>query len=335
MAIIRKILVAAASASALVLASCGSTGSLPKWVDDPDGEYPTATHISAVGSGNSRQSAESAAKFAVCQVLGERISGEQNLRQSDSTGGSATAALDLSVTEKVLFEKIVGVKIVDSCRDTDNGRDVYYSLAVLNKNEAWGYYSQKISSLESEIVAAMKQAESERGSLRAVAQMNRALALAEENEYNIEILSSIMATRQSVKYGGVQNVRNLRSSIGDEVRVFVNVSGDDSGRILSAFQSALSDAGVTLARTGEFGYLLYAEVQYENLPDSNGYRWIRCNLNTTLSTNDERTVILPYNWNSREGHLDAQQAKNRAIMKIVDKVAEEYAAQLKAAMEQY
>ncbi len=319
--------------------SCAST-SLPAWVDDPQSDYPSTVYISAVGSGKTRENAEKSAKVALCQVLGEKISSEQNTFQSENSYGETYASIDVSTTEQVLVEKIVGIKIEKTFSSKGDSGTEYYALAVLKKSEAVLYYSQKISSLDSEISTLISKAQGAQGTLRSIAMMNRALSLAEENEYNIEILSSIQGMRTGVSYGNVQNVRAKRATIDEGVRVFVNVAGDDSGRILSAFQEAVTNAGLTLARTGDFGYMLTAEISFEeldgtNLPDSNKYKYIRATISSSLASVDEKTVILPFDWSGREGHLSVQQAKFRAIQKITDEIAENYSEQLKDAMEKF
>ncbi len=314
--------------------SCASNSNLiPEWAEHPEKEYPSQVYFSAVGSGENRAAAESSAKFALCQILGERISGEQTIFEQDDSNGNTSASLDLSVTERVIFEKIVGVTIKKNAVVSENGKNVYYALALLSKAEASLYYSQQISSLDSEISSLMAQAKANTGLLRSVSMMNKALSLAEENEYNREILSSVQGMRPSVSYKSVEAVRSERAKICAAVKVFVNVSGTDDPVVRSAFENALSEAGLTVSQTGDFEYMLAAEVALEEIGQNGKYEYVRYTVSSVFYSGDQKTVVLPYSLTGREGHLSKEQAKTRAMQKISEKIKEEFSKKLKTAME--
>lgn len=326
-----------------------------KWVDSPESFYPSSQYIVAVGSGEDRSSAESSAKFALCQILGEKIVAEQNTFQFADSQGNDYSKLDLSIQEKVLFEKIVGVKIKETCCDKENksvfenGKYknkkvcIYYALAVLKKGEAILYYSSKINDISNKISDLKVKANEKKGSFQSVALMNNAVKLAEENEYNIEILSAIQGMKATVDYDGIQNIKNYKTSISENVRISVNVKGDDSGKIATAFQNSLRENGFTVVKN-DYNHILNVSVSFENLDGSNlakntktgsEYEYVRYNLVSELKTVSDENVILPYECNGREGHTSISQAKTRAIQKIVKRISEEYSSQLDSCLESF
>lgn len=327
-----------------------------KWVDSPESSYPSNDYIVGVGSGEDRSSAETAAKVALCQILGEKIVAEQNTFQASDSNGNDFAKLDISIQEKVLFEKIVGIKIKETCSDKETksvfekGKyknkkvNVYYALAVLKKSEAILYYSSKVNDASSKISELIAKANENKTTLQSVALMHKAVKLAEENEYNVEILSAVQGMRALVSYGNVQNVKNQKTELAKLVTVSVNVTGDDSGKILSAFQSLLKEIGFSIVKTKEYNHILNVSVSFEELDNSklakdtktgSSYEYVRYNLVSELKTVSDENVILPYECNGREGHTSISQAKTRAIQKIVKRISEEYSSQLDSCLESF
>lgn len=326
------------------------------WIENPEKTYPSSVYITGVGSGESRAAAESAAKFNLCQILGEKISAEQNVSKIADSKGTNLSSYNLSVQEKVIFDKIVGITIKESCTQTEkkevfqDGKlkktkvKVYYALAVLKKSEAINYYSTQVSNLAMEIFNLEDKADKELGTMQSVALMKKAVSIAEENEYNLQILTAIQGTRQKVLYTSVQNVKNKLTSTAESVRICLNVNGDDSGKVLSAFQSVLKDFGFTTTKTNDYSYLLNATVAFEDVDGSNlaanaqngsEYKYIRYSLLSEYSSLNDKNVLFPFEASGREGHVSQSQAKNRAVSKIVTKINEEFASTLENYLDQF
>lgn len=314
----------------------------PKWLDTPEKNYPSSEYFSAVGSGSDRQSAESAAKFALCQILGEKLSGVQSVFQSADSNGSEFAQLDLSVQEQVIFEKITGISIKENYSRNEKIKKqkvkVHYALAVLKKSDGIFYYSSIVSDNSREISSLMTKAEMAKNSsslaekINSVSYMRKALALAEENEYNVEILSAIQGMRQAVSYVSVQNVKNRLKAISESIKVSVSVSGDDSGKILSQLMKAVKDFGFSVVK-GTPDYVLNAALSFEkvdgstlakNVNDGSEYQYVRYKFLSEFAANDDGTILFPFESSGREGHVSEIQAKNRSIQKICTKIDEEF-----------
>lgn len=319
----------------------------PKWIESPQSAYPANEYVSAVGSGTDRDSAQSAAKLALCQILGERISGELSVMQSADSAGSEFAKLDISVQERVIFEKIVGVTIRENYSQKEkisvkeNGKTVtkkvkvHYALAVLKKSEAALYYSSQVHSRAGDVSSNLERARANPGKISSVALAKNALSLAEENEYDIQILSAIQGMRQAVSYGSVQKVRNELRSVSEKVRVRVSVTGskdDGTEKISQKFKSVISDFGFTVSADENFGYILKCDLDFEPIDganlaknsDGSAYRYVRYTLSAELVDADGGEVAASYSTSGREGHLTDSQAKTRAIQKICTKIETEF-----------
>ena len=112
-----------------LFAACATTD----WVATPEKKYPSDSYIVAVGSGSSKSAAESNAKLAICQQLGERISGSQRTVSSVDSKGKNYGAIDIDISEQSIFSHVHGISIKETA--SDSRTHTYHALAVLNKND--------------------------------------------------------------------------------------------------------------------------------------------------------------------------------------------------------
>jgi hypothetical protein len=108
------------------------------------------------------------------------------------------------------------------------------------------------------------------------------------------------------------------------MHVGLAVRNDMSGRIQGAFAKALSDLGFISGGTNS-QYML--EVVISTTPveiAGNPNKFTRIELKADLRDTRAGTVLLPFDFNSREGHSTQEEANNRAYIAAERKINQEY-----------
>ncbi|MDR1058949.1 MAG: hypothetical protein LBL43_05320, partial [Treponema sp.] len=127
----------------------------------------------------------------------------------------------------------------------------------------------------------------------------------------------------SLKKG--DDYRLMASDISRNIPIGVVVAGDTSDRVRGAFAKVISDAGFRSGGTNS-RYVLRAAVQLSpvNLPNPQNYKYVRLELDARLVDVSDDSVLLPYNFNRREGHLDETEAEQRAVRWAEGEIARNY-----------
>jgi len=324
-------------ALALLSLACGWTFASGK-VDSGEGEifkaqkdYDSSKYLTAVGSGSTLEGASSSAKLSLCQILGESIQGQQQISSSANNLGEESASIQLNVNERAIFDHITGISIAESSRGSDG---LMYALAVLNKKQAADYYLSKANELNLEASALVKKAEANRGRVEALSYMKSAMKNAEDNAYNVGLLSVLDSARGRVVSLTYQNPAQLatkRSELARDMRVWVKVNGNQADndlllRLQSIFASYLSGQGMTVVDQSDSSatHQLETTLSFENAASTdNVHHFIRYSLTSAL-TEKATGKNLPYSVNGREGHVTEIQAKNRALIKIQEDINQNF-----------
>jgi hypothetical protein len=163
--------------------------------------------------------------------------------------------------------------------------------------------------------------QTERESLEGVSRYQSAAVVADINISYVNVLKVIGAAAPADIKPGAE-YRLEAQNIAKSIPVGIRVANDKSGRIQGAFAKVFSDQGF---RSGgnNTRYMLEVEISVSpvELPN-NTNKFVRIELGANLT--DAGTVLLPYNFNSREGHNSVSEAENRAYLAAERKINEEY-----------
>jgi hypothetical protein len=143
----------------------------------------------------------------------------------------------------------------------------------------------------------------------------------------------------NLSYGNVLQVLGAAPSgrliKGDEYRieaqnitkaipVGVSVTNDKAGRIQGAFAKALAGLGFRSGGNNS-RYVLDVNVIISDVDlPANQNKFSRIEMTANLVDTSFNAVLLPYNFNSREGHVTQSEAENRAYLAAERKINEEY-----------
>ena len=309
--------------------SSSSGGSQPNWVKDPYTKYDRQANVAAVGSGTERQTAEKSALGALIAIFGQEIQVdekvhvvyEEAVKSGVAAKWSENTRSDNTITTSAGMDTLVGAEIGEVWHDTKN--NTHYAVAVLNKAKAAAVYRDMINSNQTMINNLTTMSAAEKNTLEGYSRYQFAATVADINTTYANLLAFIGTPFQGLKKG--DDYRLEAVNITKAIPVALNVQNDKSARIQGAFAKALTEHGF---RTGGTTSRYALNVNVVSSPvtiANNANKWTRIEVSANLTDTSTNTVLVPYNFSSREGHTSQAEADNRAIIAAERKITQEYA----------
>jgi hypothetical protein len=325
-----------APASASASASAGGeaprpavqTGARPAWVDAVTSVYSQRQYLAAVGYAGDRAMAEKNALGNLAAIFGQSIQADQTatttyqeaMKNGVTAKWSENTALENTIQTSTSMDTLAGAEIRNVWFDKKN---TYYAAAVMEKAKAAALYNDMIKANQTMIANLAAMDQGEKNSLEGFARYQFAAAAADMNISYGNVLKVIGAAPPEGLVKGDQ-YRLEAANIARTIPVGVAVKNDRAGRIRGAFARALADMGF---RNGgnDSRYIVEAElylseVQYPNQQN----KFTRYEVAANLADTHEKTALVPYNINGREGHTTLAEAENRALSAAERRISEEY-----------
>jgi len=318
----------------LIFSACATTASpaaagargMPEWVRDPYTRFNRQTTVAVVGNGSSREFAERSAFGNLVAFFGQYIELDERIteRYEEAVRGGATAGwsvnteVDTMIARYARFDSLIGAEIGDIWNDEVS----YFAVAVLDKARAIQIYSDIIRSNQRMIDNLLDIPRAERNTLEGLARYQFAANIADMTAPYVNLLSVIGGPAQAFKTGDELRLEAL--SITRAIPVNLRVLNDSAGRIQGAFARALSELGF---QSGGVNSRYILDVNINNSPvelTGSPHRWARIEVTANLVDNALGTVLLPFNFNLREGHSSQPEANNRAVMAAERRINQEY-----------
>ena len=325
----------------LTLSSCasasagGSSGTAksgqPEWIGDPYTKYDRQAYVAAVGSGNSRQAAEKNALGNLVAVFGQEIQVDEKLtvsyqeavKSGVTANWSETTANDNTISTSAGLDSLVGAEIGDVW---DDGKGTFSAAAILSKTKAFQIYREMINANQKMISNLVNIPAAQKNTLEGYSRYQFAAVVADINISYGNLLSVIGAPVQGLARG--DDYRLEANNITKAIPVAIRVQNDKSNRIQGAFAKAISDAGFQSGGSNS-RYELDVDVTLQPVTiQGNANVFTRIEVTANLVDTSDRSVILPFSFNSREGHISQTEADNRAILVAEKKIGADYAKML-------
>jgi hypothetical protein len=297
-------------------------------VRDPYAVYSRQTNVAAVGSGSSREAAEKNALGRLVAFFGQSIqvderlleTYEQVIRDDNIAGSSDAIRLDTIITTSAEMDTLAGAEIADVW---NNDINEYYAVAVLNRANTVRLYSEMIRANQAVIENLVDIPEAEKNSFDGVTRYSSAAVIADVVTSYANLLSVIGSPVRDLKRGDDYRLEAL--DIIKSIPIGISVQNDRAGRIAGAFAGVFSNAGF-LSGGDDPRYVLDADVTLEpvDLVGSQN-KFTRITLKANLVDTRLNAVLLPFDFNSREGHVTQAEADNRAYATAERRINEEYA----------
>jgi len=326
----------AAAAPAQAAPAQPASGSQPAWVDNPDSAYDRQLYITARGNGSNRTAAERDALAKITGVFGQTIQADMKIMSSYSEavkGGtiqvSESTQVQDAITTSAQMDTLIGAEVRENWHDTRN--NVYYSLAVMEREKTSVLYSDLIRSNERIINDLTTMTPQVRSTLDGYARYRLAGTIADVNRAYANVLTVV---------GNTRGIDPARMKKGDDYRIEaaeivknipfgVIVSGDSGNRIKNALAKAIGASGF---RSGgdnsryvmKFNYVAN-EADFPGQPN----KMVRYELIGGLEDTTTRTVMFPYSLTGRSGHITVSEAEQRALRSVETSIGDEFGPALK------
>jgi len=301
----------------------------PAWVDSVESVYNKSQYVAAVGYASDREMAEKNAFANLTGFFGQSIYADQTItntyREAVKNGATAgwTDNINMENTIRITasLETLAAAEIKEVWRDSRN--NVYYAAAVMEKSKAAVVYTDMVNANQNMIKNLTSMGQAERNSMEGFSRYQFAAAAADINITYGNVLKLIDApVPPGLKKG--DEYRLEAQNIAKTIPVGITVKNDKAGRIQGAFAKALSGIGFRSGGNNS-RYILDVNVSVSPVDFPNNInKFVRIELGAALTDTSDKSVLLPYNFTSREGHATAAEAENRAYTAAERKIDEEY-----------
>ena len=300
----------------------------PAWVNSVNSVYNSSSYVAAVGNASSRDMAEKNALANLTAIFGQSIKMDQTItntyqeavKKGVTSSWTDNTAMQNTINITASMDTLIGAEVKEVWFDS---KSVYYAVAVMEKAKTIQIYNDLINANQNMIDNLINIKDSEKNTLEGFARYQFAAAAADINVTYGNVLRVIGFPVPA----GITNGDNYRleaQNITKAIPVGIVVKNDKSGRIQGAFAKAFSDIGFRSGGNNS-RYILNVDITVSpvDLPANNN-KFARIELSANLTDTSVKSVLLPYNFSSREGHVTAAEAENRAYMAAERKINEEY-----------
>ena len=310
------------------------SGGKPAWVDNPDAVYPRNAYLSAVGYAGDRNGAEKNALANLISIFGQTVQAElktlntynQAVRNGAIKMSSENTTISNAINTSAQMDTLLGAEIGGTWYD---GKSVYWAVAVMERNRTNALYGDLIRSNQRIITDLTSLSGSQRNSLDAYSRYMLAATIADANRVYANVLTTV-GNSSGVNPSDLREGKDYRleaANIARNIPIGVTVNGDRSDRIRGAFAAAISKAGFRSGGNNS-RYVLRAALSLSPVESPSQNKFVRYVLDANLVDTAENSVLIPFNTNGREGHLNLPEAEERAVRAAEKKVNDTYAAQL-------
>jgi hypothetical protein len=320
----------------VVIANVGSA--LPAWIESPERVYPVEQYITGVGLGEDRIAAEDRARAEIAKTLHSRITTVTKVYEAytQTTNAGKTRSSDqinIQDMTKVSTQNILsGVRIAEVAQDTSRANPTYYAIAVLDRRQSRVMLGEKIRRLDDQLLSLVRQAEKEPQTLAKIKHYKAALREYISREvYNAE-LSVVDPSGQGLRPAiGFEKIQDpLSDLLRNALFIAIVVSGDNAREIQQTLASALTQKGFSITENkNRCNVLVNGTVEIKPIDRrSDQWEFVRWNTRFSLIDKSQGATFWAAHNTGREGHKTIAQARQRAVMKIEQKIGSSIADQM-------
>jgi len=303
----------------------------PEWTRDPYTRYSSREYLAAVGTGSSRQDAERNALGNLIAQFGQSIHVDERISTTyqEAVRGGVSMWSELTNAETIIalstsLDTLIGAEIGEAWF----GSGTHYVAAILNRGRAIRTYTDMTEANLAMIDYLTAVPEMERNTFNGYARYQFAAAIADVTLSYGNLLGQLGAPIPGLVNG--DRLRLEAASILANIPILISVrrEEDPTGRIQGAFARALSSLGF---QSGGINPRYILEVGISLTPvdiPGNSYIFSRIEISANLRDSLTNTILLPFNFNTREGHTSQAESDNRAILVAERRIYDDYTVQL-------
>ncbi len=305
----------------------------PDWINNPQKEYKDAYYLSAVGSGDTKKSAEKDAFSNLSRIFEAEIKSDQTLVQKfeETTVGDKTS---LSAEEKMRNltqiqseQTLKNVKIGETYFDSNSGE--YYVIAYLKRSETEDIYHGEIQDNNHKIDQYYSDYQNSSSKLDKLTYLSDAIELAEANEIlnaQLRIISSSHTTASLPI--PLEKLVSERKSFAKTIHVVISGSGEYKSYLDDYLKEVFNNFGFSVfdspTNTDYVDFSIESSLSISQIDLEREEEFVRWELSITIVDKNSDAEAVVYTQSDREGHLNLQEAKNRALRSVKKEIQKNF-----------
>jgi len=308
-------------------------GQEPRWVMDPYAAYPRDSYIAAVGFAPARAEAERKALAAMTAIFGQSVTAEFSDETTESTYSDAvkkgiitSSRTRDAVSTSASLDTLIGAEIGSVW---DDAKGTVYAIAYLDKAKAISVYGNIVQGNLKNIERLTTMTAVQKNTLDGYARYRLAALIAGINAKDATVLEQCGGpTAAALNLPSADAIKIEASNIIRNIPVVVNVKGDGTNRIRDAFTKVLSAEGLRTRGSSPL-YRLDVDVDLSEVTLNSTNKFCRITVSAELIEISSDSVLLPFNFADRAGHISYPEAQSRAILQAEKIIGEKYPAAFK------
>ncbi|MBU4258078.1 MAG: LPP20 family lipoprotein [Proteobacteria bacterium] len=309
-------------------------GKRPDWIDKESEFYPSSMYLTGVGYGSNRQSAEDKARSEIAKIFYSNIHSrtstfQEYLQTTSESKEKVTERFDIEEITKVSTQKLLsGVRIAQVFQQTkpDN---VFYALAVLDRNKSAMILKYKIQELDTEIRRLINNAEKEEDKLSKIKILKEAIRqyiLREAYDAELRIVNkSGKGVPSNSSFAEIKN--RLTAILLRDFLIFLSVKGDRAAEIHDALIEGLNRQGFSISEDfNRASVAVRGNVEIRPIEfGAQEWKYVRWRVYFDLIDQKGEAIFGSVSKTGREGHISLSQAEDRAVLKVKKILTEDIA----------
>ena len=295
----------------LLLAGCASRSvDSPAWLLNPQETYPAAQYLVAVGKGDTRRAAENSAAAGLARIFESQIHAEETLSETTTEARGAIESFDqfselranIRIGSK---QNLLNIQFGETFTDR---RGRVSAAAVLPRAETAEIYRTRIGENTKDIVLLTHRSDTADGPLEKYAFRRAAVRKALENDLLLAQLDIILPgarERQSLHYDP-QTLYSETAAAARDVTFSVQLPGNGG----DALREALTGMGFSENEKAVLRFSGSATFEETDLRRGT-LVFVRYRYQLETLTADD-SLVLSVSGSRREGHINFEQATDRA-----------------------
>jgi len=306
---------------------------VPEWVMNPQSKYKDAYYLSAVGSGDTKKSAEKDAYSNLSKIFQADIKSDETLTQKfeETTVGDKTS---LTAEEKMRNltqiqseQTLKNVKIGDSYFDPNSGE--YYVIAYLNRSETEDIYNNELTQNTQKIDQYYSQYNAGTSKLDKLKYLSDAIELAEQNEILNAQLRIISPSHAGLELKHpLEKLVVERNTFAKTIHVFVIGSGEYKDYLEDYLKEVFNNFGfMVYASAADADYIdfrIESSLSISQIDLDRDEEFVRWELSITIIDKISNAEAVLYTKSDREGHLNLTEAQNRALRTVKKTIQKDF-----------
>jgi hypothetical protein len=295
----------------------------PVWIDNPQTQYPSTKYLTAIGTGDTRKAAENAAAANLSQIFQATITAEQTVneryKELFTAPNQSTFESQSEVTKNITIatdQTLYNVQFAESYID-NLGKT--YVLALLERQPTAEIYERKMDENDQQMMRYIEHSAAAKDPIVRYANINAAAVFSLMNETLKQQLNIILPGASYTPKSGFDHVKvqQLLNDSRKSLPFSIAITGDNDGRVKAILKEMISELGFVTAEKGIIS--ISGEVGFQEIDLKRPEKFVRWNYK--LSVVDPSNVsIVSLTENGREGHMTFDEAVNRALRTMKQKI---------------